>query len=201
MRECRRITGSWSPGAVRNARCRARAHQPASHARSDRGAHRPGIRLGQRHGPDERLGLHGAGARTACQAMTRHGREHRLHVLRQHHRPSVDHRPRAGRRNEHQPCPRAQAAPRGRFGPYHPASARAMRRAVPARSRATRVPRESRRLRAATRRASPNRLRQACRRCAPGDRRRPAARVPRPDRGSRVRCASGTGRAAIPAAG
>jgi len=59
-----------------------------------------GAASGQRDGADQGLRLERTGARAAGEPVARHRREHRLHVLRQHHVAAGKQRPRA--RGTHQ---------------------------------------------------------------------------------------------------
>ena len=106
MREWRSTTGERSAGDVRNARWRRRDHAFAKAARGVRAAAvaravtssavlvevrypvRANVESGQRDGANQVLRLQRAGAGAARQPVTGDRREHRLHVLGNHHRPA-----------------------------------------------------------------------------------------------------------------
>ncbi len=88
----------------------------------------PGARLGQRHCAQQRLRLQRAAARAARETMTGDGDEHRLHVLRHHHRPTRHQRPSARRGEQHQAGARRQPAARAGVGAAGAAGKTARRR-------------------------------------------------------------------------
>ena len=206
MREWRRTTGSSigrrvAESALPRAREPGRRARPGAASAVMRGSDRRSTAAATR--AQHRLRLHRARARAAGEPMSRDRREHRLHVLGQHHRASRRSAPMRARRGEqHQAGARRQPAARAGVAVGAAAGVAARwPRAAPARSRAAPARRGSpaaSRCQSASVGGSASGGSSAMLRAAVAAGR--GARARRRDRGSRARSPSGSGRAAIRAA-